>query len=74
MKKEMIKEDLSAIEEMTADHHQDLKEEMTAGVHLVKKVGQRTNHLVLKKNLVEIKKSPLENFQRNSKDLDHKYN
>ena len=73
-KKEMIKEDLSAIEAATEDHHQDLKDEMTVEVHLAKKVGHQKKLMGLKKNLLEIKKSPLQNFQRNSKDLDYRYN
>ena len=65
----MIKEDLSAIEEVTADHHQDLKNETTVEVHLVKKMELQKNYLVLKKNLVAIKKTLLENLQKSFKDL-----
>ena len=74
VKKEMIKEDLLATEAVIADHHQDLKDEMTAEVHMVKKVGHQKNLMGLKKNLAEIRKSLLENSQRNFKDLDYKYN
>ena len=68
VKKQMIKEDHLAIEVVIADHHQDLKDEMIAEVHLVKKVGHQKNLMGLKKNLAEIRKSPLENSQRNFKD------
>jgi hypothetical protein len=51
------------------DHHHDLKEEMTVEVHLVKKMELQKNHLVLKKNLVEIKKILLENLLKNFKGL-----
>ena len=73
VKKEMIKEDLSAIEEVTVDHHQNLKEEMIAEVHLVKKMEFQKNHLALKKNLVEIKKILLENLQKNFKNLNLRF-
>jgi hypothetical protein len=86
VKKEMIEEDLPAIEVeianhisaiegiVTADHHQDLKDEMTAEVHLVKKMELQKNHMVLKKNLMEIKKILLENLQKNFKDLNLRCN
>ena len=69
-KKEMIKEDLSAIEEAITDHHQDLKDETIITAHTVKKMDLQKNHLVLKKNLVEIKKILLENLLKNFKGLD----
>ena len=65
----MIKEDLSATEEVIVDHHQDLKEKMTTEVHLVKKMELQKNHLVLKKNLVETKKILLVNLLKNFKGL-----
>jgi hypothetical protein len=58
VKKETIKEDLSATEEVIANHHQDLREEMTAEVRLVKKTVN-PSHLkisleVLKRSLLKI--------------------
>ena len=74
VKKEMIKEDLSATEEVVIANHQDLKDEMIAEVPLVKKMELQKNHLVLKRNLVETKKILLENLQKNFKDLNFRYN
>ena len=70
----MIVGGLLAIDEMIVNLHQDSNDETTTEVHLVKKVGHQTNHLVLKKNLVVTKKNPLGNLQRNFKDLDYRHN
>ena len=72
VKKETIKEDRSAIDEVIVDHHQGLKDEMIITVPTVKKMELQKNHLVLKKNLVGIKKILLENLQKNFKYLNLK--
>jgi hypothetical protein len=74
VKKEMIKGDLLAIEEVTTNHHQDSKDEMIITAHTVKKMDLQKNHLVLKKNLMEKKKILLENLQKNFKDLNFRCN
>ena len=74
VKKEMIKEDHSTIDEVIVDHHQRLKNEMIITAHTVKKMELQKNHLVLKKNLVGIKKTLLENLQKNFKYLNLKCN
>ncbi len=53
VKKEMIKEDLSATEEVTVDHHKDLKNEMTVEAHLVKKEMIEKDLLATEEAIVE---------------------